>query len=144
MARPREGFQQLTVYLEQVIHQAFKRMALEHGFNMSEWVAEKVREAVIDTGFYDPDRKPISEYKNLADLVKDRQDFLQEKTTVKPEALSGAARGDRPSEIDVLRIGIALGMEQEELDSLIARSFPSSGSTHESNEGGLQTNGAER
>ncbi len=124
MARSKAGYQQLTVYLEKAIHQAFKKMSVDQEFNMSDWVAERVEKAVIEAGFYEPYSKPINDYANLAEVVRERRRVLERKSRISREVLQLMAAGERPTEVDLLRLGMALELKHEELESLVERSFP--------------------
>lgn len=122
MARNREGFTQLSVYLPSAVHQAFKRMSVDQQFSMSDWIAEKVEQAVIEAGYYT--EKTIDQYQSLAELVEDKRSILEEQTKIPTAMLDAMQEGDEPDELNLLRLGLCLNIEQVDLMALCDRSFP--------------------
>ena len=95
-------------------------MCVKEGFAMSDWLADKVLEAVIEKGYYqesEPDR-----YESLAELVAAREEELLlakiPKTTLKK------LKDGKPPEdaLDLLKIGMALGMSAEDVMKLYHKS----------------------
>lgn len=96
---------------------------MDQGFSMSNKLAAMIETLVLDSGYYLP-RKDIREYSTLAELVDDTFSFLKEYSKVSTASLQAIRQGKQPSEIDLLRLGMALKMTQNELDDLYHGSFP--------------------
>ena len=92
---------------------------------MGDKLADMVEKLVLDNGYYLP-RRDIGAYRTLAELVQDTFDFLVNYSKVSRQDLTAMAKGEQPSEVDLLRLGIALKMAQGELDDLYHRSFQGS------------------
>ena len=95
-------------------------MSVKEGFAMSDWLADKVLEAVIKKGYYqesEPDR-----YESLAELVAAREEELLLEKIAKG-TIKKLKDGKPPEEIlDLLKIGMALGMSAEDVMKLYQKS----------------------
>lgn len=120
MARARTGHSQVIVYLREEIKEAFKIMSVKEGVAMSDWLAEKVLEVVIQKGYYresDPDR-----YESLAELVRAREEELLV-AKIAQGTLKKLKDGKPPEDtLDLLKIGTALGMSAQDVMKLYQKS----------------------
>ncbi|MDY6802213.1 MAG: hypothetical protein SXA11_00185 [Cyanobacteriota bacterium] len=106
--------------MREEIKEAFKIMSVKEGIAMSDWLAEKVLEVVIEKGYYqesDPER-----YESLAELVTVREEELLLAKIAKG-TLKKLQDGKPPEDtLDVLKIGTALGMSAEHVMKLYQKS----------------------
>lgn len=120
MSRTRKGYTQLSVYLPTSVHRAFRTMCLDAEVSMTEWIAEKVEEAVRETGYFRV--KPVNEYDLLADFVKDNLDLLKNSKLTQHD-IDAMLDGKKPNELNLLRLATTLRVDIDELYELCARSF---------------------
>lgn len=120
MSRTRKGYTQLSVYLPTPIHRAFRTLCLDSEVSMTEWIAEKVEEAVRETGYYRA--KPVQNYDTLADFVRDNLDLLKN-SKITQDHIDAMLKGKKPNELNLLRLATTLRVDIDELHELYARSF---------------------
>ena len=125
MARKKKGETQLSIYLPVTVHAAFKQMAGDLGVSMNDFIRDFIKSEVLRRGYFLP-RKPVPQYSTVADLVQDTIDYLQDRSKLTTASLQLMAKGEEPSEVDFLKLAVALKIEQGELDALFERSFPNS------------------
>ena len=120
MARQKEGHSQIIFYLREEVKEAFKIMAVKQGFTMSDWLANKVLEAVVQNGFYQ-EPEP-NNYESLAELVKAREEELLIAEFPQDEIDKLKAGEPLVNKVDLLDIAIALGISAEDIKAIYQKS----------------------
>jgi hypothetical protein len=78
---------------------------------------KEVREA-IEQGKIPAD-VPAPIYKSIADLVGKNRDALSEYNRISETRIEALAKGDRPNELEIARIALALRLDESYIESLI-------------------------
>lgn len=112
---------------------------------MSDVAESLIKKYLLDLGLIPPDDPvPISSYASFAELIKEHRQFLENHVKIPKPVIDAAVRGDRPSEVNLLKIGMALNLTQEDFDMLIEKSFPDIDDDPDKSSNGEVTNGASR
>ncbi|MGE5659458.1 MAG: hypothetical protein ACM37W_22930 [Actinomycetota bacterium] len=113
----------LTVFMPRwVVRTGLKQLVAPLGVSMSQWVANMIEREILAAG-YGPKR---SDYKSIAEIVKENFETLSEETRIPPKQLQALQEGAKPSELDLVRIAAALDLSEDYMVELCHKSFPCS------------------
>ena len=105
---------QISVYFQRDEHRALKMYCTDKGLTMGKLLHELAVNKLIEEGFYSP-------VKTLAVIVQDNQEVLRQ--SVPEGVLEAIAQGQKPDEVDILRIAVALNIPKSELEQILKISF---------------------
>lgn len=117
---PKDKTHAVRIFLDDWLHKAFKLMVTAEGVSMTQWVADKIQEAVIAKGYGKP---PNHAYNSIAELVQVHWEVLSQ-TSISAKNLKAYQEGAKPTELDLVRMAAALDLSEESLVELCHRSFP--------------------
>ena len=84
---------------------------------LAAFLLEQVIRQAIDQGkIPDPPKEPS--YKTIAELASKNTDRLTEYGRLSPERLQAIKKGDRPNELEIARIALALGLDESYVETL--------------------------
>jgi CopG-like RHH_1 or ribbon-helix-helix domain, RHH_5 len=68
-----------------------------------------------------PTDAPVPIYKSIADLVGKKRDTLTEYNRIEQKRLDALAKGDRPTELEMARLALALRLDESYIESLAGK-----------------------
>lgn len=116
MARSDGKRTQISVYFEQDEHTALKMYCVRNGLTMGKFLHKLAVDRLVEEGFY-------SRVKTLAVLVQENQETLKQLNVVPDKVLDAITQGEKPKEVYILRIAVALNISQSDLEEILRVSF---------------------
>ncbi|MGE5659459.1 MAG: hypothetical protein ACM37W_22935 [Actinomycetota bacterium] len=109
----------LNLTIPEWVHRGLKQLVAAYGTTIQDWMEEMVANAVVEGGF----AKRPHNYSSIAELVKANYSIISE-TRIPAQKLVAIRDGAKPSELDLVRIAAALGLDENYLIELCHQSFP--------------------
>lgn len=116
MARSDGKRVQVSVYFHRDEHRALKMFCTSNNLTMGKFLNELAIAKLVEEGVYNP-------VKTLAVLVQENQEDLKRLGSVPVRVLDAIANGQKPEEVHILRIAVALNIPQDKLEEILKISF---------------------
>jgi hypothetical protein len=105
---------QVSVYFFPDEHRALKMFCTSNGLMMGRLLRDLAIEKLVEEGFY-------NSVPTLAVLVQENRALLKE--FLPSDVLDAIAQGQKPLEIDIYKVAVALNIPQEKLEECLKISF---------------------
>lgn len=102
-----------TIVLYPWVRKAIKRVTIDTGQQMSDFINEVLIDRLAELGY-----APPQNYENLADLVETQRDWLLEQTELDENLLQTIIDGHSADQITQLRLALAFDMTEAEIRAL--------------------------
>ena len=118
---PKKKEARLNIYLPKWLHTAFRKLVADKGISMTAWIVQSIERSVIAGGY----GRPPNPYDSMSDLIGFHQETLQNSSLPweLKDRLAQYKKGDRLTQLDIVRIAATLNMEESILIDLYQNSL---------------------